>query len=203
MDMDQRIVFWNKAAERILGHRRDEVLGKPCHQVLRGVSVERILVCAPNCTVILGARCGKVAPSRSVFVYSNEGRPKWISISHVLLPLEHFNCSLLLNVFHETTDEMEARRVVQGLERLLSGSSRMSIPPKFSEPRANGTLADLTPRELEVVKLLAEGQGTREIAQSLSIALATARNHIQHVLSKLGAHTRHEVVAVAFRQNLI
>jgi len=48
----------------------------------------------------------------------------------------------------------------------------------------------LTPRELEVLRLLANGRGQDEIAEQLFISLSTAKVHVQHILKKLGAKTR-------------
>jgi len=61
----------------------------------------------------------------------------------------------------------------------------------------------LTERELEVLGLVAEGRGTREIATTLGLSLATVRNHVQHVLRKLDAHSKLEAVAVARRRRLL
>lgn len=61
----------------------------------------------------------------------------------------------------------------------------------------------LTPRELDVLRLLARGLPTPEIASELSISHATARNHIQAVITKLGAHTKLEAVTIAHRENVI
>ena len=51
--------------------------------------------------------------------------------------------------------------------------------------------------------LLAEGLSTREIAQQLFISLNTARNHVQRLIAKLGAHSRLEAVAVARRNGML
>jgi two-component system, NarL family, nitrate/nitrite response regulator NarL len=61
----------------------------------------------------------------------------------------------------------------------------------------------LTERELEVLKLLAEGRSNRAIADALHLSLNTVRNHVQHVLVKLDAHSKHEAVAVARRERLL
>lgn len=61
----------------------------------------------------------------------------------------------------------------------------------------------LTPRELEVVRLLASGVGTREIASKLHISPTTVRNHVQNVLRKLDLHSRIEVVAWARQRHLL
>ncbi len=60
----------------------------------------------------------------------------------------------------------------------------------------------LTPRQREVLALLAEGRSTREIAVELGIAEETARNHIRHLLRRLGARSRLSAVLEAKRLGL-
>lgn len=55
----------------------------------------------------------------------------------------------------------------------------------------------LTSREREVLRLLVAGKSTSELAEALFVAPATARNHIQSIMHKLGAHSRLEAVAIA------
>lgn len=69
-------------------------------------------------------------------------------------------------------------------------------------PRGRGS-SRLTNREAEVLMLLADGVSTREIASRLFISLNTARNHVQRLIAKLGAHSRLEAVAVARRSGLL
>jgi NarL family two-component system response regulator LiaR len=62
---------------------------------------------------------------------------------------------------------------------------------------------DLTEREREVLALLAQGMNNKEIAERLVISISTAKYHVSSVLSKLGAATRTEAVALAFEHNLV
>lgn len=62
---------------------------------------------------------------------------------------------------------------------------------------------DLTPRELQVLQLLAEGLPNRAIAQRLRISEHTVKFHVMMILGKLGAHTRTEAVMRAVRRGLI
>jgi DNA-binding NarL/FixJ family response regulator len=64
------------------------------------------------------------------------------------------------------------------------------------------TRSSLTPRELEVLKLLAEGLGHKKIAQALFITPKTVATHIQRILTKLDVHSRAEAVAYAHRNQL-
>jgi DNA-binding CsgD family transcriptional regulator len=58
----------------------------------------------------------------------------------------------------------------------------------------------LTPTELEVVELVAEGLTNPQIGQRLFISAGTAKIHLQHVFEKLGVHSRSEVAVLAARR---
>jgi DNA-binding NarL/FixJ family response regulator len=64
---------------------------------------------------------------------------------------------------------------------------------------AEQRLAGLTPRELEVLRLLVEGRSNRQIAEQLFISAKTASVHVTNLLSKLGVHSRLEAAAMARR----
>jgi len=67
----------------------------------------------------------------------------------------------------------------------------------------DGFREDLTPRETEVLQLLAEGLANREIAARLNISDHTIKFHIRSILGKLGASTRTQAVTRGFRNGLI
>ncbi len=62
---------------------------------------------------------------------------------------------------------------------------------------------DLTPREIEVLRMLAEGLGNREMASRLGISDHTVKFHVSSILEKLGAATRTEAVTLGIRMGLI
>ena len=70
-------------------------------------------------------------------------------------------------------------------------------------PEAAAQLTMITPRERDVLRLLADGMRNKEIGERLSIAPDTARMHIRNVMKKLDADTRTHAVALALRQSLI
>ncbi len=67
------------------------------------------------------------------------------------------------------------------------------------EVNARGPWEQLTPREVQVLKEIAEGNETPAIAQTLGVSEATVRTHVQHMRQKLGVATRAGIVAKAFR----
>ncbi|MDH4103082.1 MAG: response regulator transcription factor [Thermoleophilia bacterium] len=75
-----------------------------------------------------------------------------------------------------------------------------------SNGHGNGTpgdAANLSPREREILSLLARGKTQRQIAAALVISPKTVATHIQHLLSKLGVHSRAQAVGVAYRLGLV
>ena len=77
---------------------------------------------------------------------------------------------------------------------------RVRLPAEPEEPPLP---SDLTKREHEVLRLLAEGLSQKEIAGSLVISSKTVAAHIQHILGKLGVHSRAQAVAHAYRRGLL
>jgi non-specific serine/threonine protein kinase len=79
-------------------------------------------------------------------------------------------------------------------------------PLRPSVPRAglaHGTPFDLSPRELEVLRLLVAGRTDREIAAALFVGLRTAQWHVANILAKLGVKTRAAAVAVAIATGVV
>ncbi|HEX3226176.1 MAG TPA: response regulator transcription factor [Gaiellaceae bacterium] len=66
--------------------------------------------------------------------------------------------------------------------------------------RGNSSRYQLTPREVEVLELLAHGLSPEEIAARLVISVKTVGTHIEHIFRKLGVRTRAQAVGVAYRE---
>jgi len=75
------------------------------------------------------------------------------------------------------------------------------IPTAAAQPSAG--VDDLTSREIEVLRMLAEGLGNREMASRLGISDHTVKFHISSILDKLGASTRTEAVTLGIRMGII
>jgi len=71
------------------------------------------------------------------------------------------------------------------------------------EQEAGSSLNDLTPRESEVLTLVAEGSTNKEIAETLSISPKTVSRHRENIMGKLNLHSRAELVKYAIRKGII
>jgi two-component system response regulator NreC len=83
-------------------------------------------------------------------------------------------------------------------ELVLSGYRGISGVPK-----KDLLLPNLTPREREVVQLLAEGKSTKEVASHLDLSVKTAETHRSNIMRKLCLHSVSELVLYAVRNNII
>ncbi len=75
--------------------------------------------------------------------------------------------------------------------------------PYARAAREDATAPTLTPRQHEVLELLAEGMSTPELAAALGLAEETVRNHVRQLLHRLGVHSRLAAVAYARRHGLL
>ena len=98
--------------------------------------------------------------------------------------------------------DMLSEEVVRSIRDVHSGGRPM--PSLVSQRLAERmVLTPLTPREIEVLRLLAQGLRNKEIAAALSISDQTAQGHVKSILDKFGVHDRTEAVALAARRGII
>ena len=99
-------------------------------------------------------------------------------------------------------------RVVAAGDALLSPRVTRRLIAEFARlrPTARVTpeaLRELTPREAEVLSLIAGGLSNAEIAERLVVSEETVKTHVSHVLAKLGVRDRAQAVVVAFESGLV
>ena len=101
-------------------------------------------------------------------------------------------------------DLVEACRKAMRGESFLYPSAVTALVRDYVERGGDGEHFDvLTPRELEVLKLIAEAHTSKEIAQQLFISVKTVERHRQNILDKLGMRDRVELTRYAIRRGLI
>lgn len=99
--------------------------------------------------------------------------------------------ALLLGADHCFVEPFDAYELLARMRRLVARSSASSARPL------------LTRREYQILLLLADGRSRLEISRELVISPKTVATHVRHILDKLGARSRAQAIAFAFRARLI
>ena len=187
---DGHIALWNRAAERILGYAARDVLGRPCCDVFVGTDGSGNRLCYRGCHVMNLVKLGDPVQSFDMHTRAKNGRAIWLNISILSAPDEP-DGTRTIHLFRDVTATKELLTLVH---------ERLAGPPPGGAPGSPG--ASLSRRELEVLRLMADGLSTSVAAQRLRVSRATIRNHVQSILTKLGVHSRLEAVAFATKHRL-
>jgi len=108
-----------------------------------------------------------------------------------------------------TSDELiRAVRVVAAGDALLAPSVTRRLIADYAHrqrpaPPIDRALASLTPRELEVLRLIARGQSNAEISETLVVAAQTTKSHVGRILMKLNLRDRAQAVVIAYESGLV
>lgn len=178
-DEEQAIVAWNQGAAELTGISAADAIGRPCWLVLAGRHDSGALMCHKQCSRARLARAGWPVRTESMNIHGPDG-PCRIALDTVAV--NGNGSSLFLHLMHHAPAAVAA--AAQPLHDL-------GRPPR------------LTPRQLEVLRLLGEGSRARTISSKLGLAEATVRNHIRAVLLECGAHSQLEAVFRARSHDLL
>ena len=193
MDMDRRVLFWNRNAKLMLGHEAEDVVGRQCYEVLFGLPEQQWApTCCGGCLTLRLAEEGSLAPVAQVGMQCASGERKRMNVIVLPLPGSLADPPVLVHVFYERT---VGKKVVN--EATATG---LQLPRRDAALRAGNTL---TPRELEVVRLLAAGDDIPAIRERLHLSRHTVLNHIRHARDKLGAPDRLRLVLAAQDRGLV
>jgi PAS domain S-box-containing protein len=202
VDLRQSIISWNAAAEELLGYGEQEVLGHKCGSVL-GICGRPSKDCNLQwCNALSTTILGRLTPRMEVAVRDRAGDLHQLSMGTIAARSTSGDMCIV-HLFHDITSP--DRDAVNDEMRSVS-SVRLSLLTTHSKSRdmdAGRASLQVTHRELEVLRLLAAGLSTRDIAATLSISPITVRNHITKVIEKLDVKTRLQAVVAAARIGLI
>jgi PAS domain S-box-containing protein len=193
-----RIVAWNAGAERLLGHKRDQVLGRLCREIVCGVDSFGNPHCRKLCVPRQMLREKEAIHDFEIDVCRLSGTCIRATLSILIVQGPRASQHQLVHLLKAVPETVAAEPRATPRTGDRQAGAADSAPQAASQ---EGPL--VTPRELEVLLLLAEGAGNLAIAESLFIAEATVRCHVQNILHKTGAHNKLQAVAIARRNQLI
>jgi PAS domain S-box-containing protein len=205
VSLDQRILFFNKAAERILGFQAGDVIGRRCYEVMQGTPAGSLTPeCAEGCPSIRYLRAGLIPATNRLRMLCSSGDRKWVSVTPMVVSGVLRDSPMLVHLFDDNDDPEDFERTqISAREAMTSrGVNILSDYPQ-QPPPPSAEQSILSRRELEVLRLVALGTETPRIATELGISRHTVRNHIRNLRHKLGASTKLDAVVKGIRLGLL
>jgi PAS domain S-box-containing protein len=191
IDQHMRVVYWNLAAEHVFGVDAAAAIGRRCDEIVAGSETSGAALCAPGCRIVGCSRRGHAAETYDLRRTGVDGKPQWLNVSIVVLRGQRRASTLTVHLVRDVTSRRQVEQRAGQVLLSLAGED-IARPPHA-----------LTRREAEVLRMLACGSSNKSIAATLGISATTVRNHIEHVLAKLGVHSKLEAVVAAARERII
>src|SRR3972149_3647040 len=110
---DQRVIFWNSAASRILGYEAKEVVGRFCFDVVAGGDYQGNPFCRRSCPTIQAAIRGKSVPNYDVLSRSKDGRDVWLNMSVLPVSDPAGDGHLAVHLFRDVSKRRRAEILAQ------------------------------------------------------------------------------------------
>ena len=182
VDTGGLITAWNSAATELFGRCEHEVLAVSCHEILQ-CATDNEMFCREQCVVTRVAQDHVPLANFDLRLETRNGK-QWCNLSTLI-------ASDPASGVRQTLFIVRPREMRKRLEQALSEFVKTCSKNGSNAPAIN---VRLTSREIEVLRSLAKGHGTRTIASHLHISSATVNNHIKHILTKFDVHTRLEAI---------
>lgn len=210
---DRRLLYVNPRAEKLLGARSADLLGQRCDRVFAATAQSRAF-CAPECPILRLARAHAEIPSVDLRVARPGSAPPWIRLIAFGFggtPQKDpylVECGLCLETERAVLEFMH--RIAGRSQAGVAGVGGAAAAAGAATAAAAGAAAaapspfrpvcqrvdELSPRLRQILDLLTADHSHEQIAAELRVRPVTVRNHIQHLLTKLGVHSILEAVAL-------
>ncbi len=201
LDPNGVIAAWNKAAEGLFAVHANDAIGKFCSQVLHGVD-ECGRVCGTECVVKEHVLKHDPLSNYDIRVDTPAGQ-HWCNMTVLMASAEGSARGYTLHVARLNDLQKRFENLMRDFVVAETDLPAAKVKELVTIKRSATHMAELSKRETEVLRLLAKGKTTPQIAADLFISQTTVNNHVQHILKKLSAHTRLEAVRRAEQARLI
>ena len=200
VSLNQTIVFWDRKAREMLGYTAERMVGAKCSEIPSGLGRSGLTPeCADFCACMRYARAGVVPPAVELAMRASWGEVKWLDVRPVIVPWLPDVGTVVVYLFRERVTDVAppvGNLVVVVQDDAADPSVLVEVP---DEPHVQ----PLTPREMEVLRLMALGWETEYIAAELGVTLHTVRSHVANLRRKLNAKSRFEAVMTATRLGIL
>ncbi|PYS60099.1 MAG: hypothetical protein DMF74_19625 [Acidobacteria bacterium] len=193
------ISAWNKAAEELFGLSSAEAIGRACYEVVQGTD-EGGIVCSEHCA--RAVETNSPVTNFDVRVQAKIGK-QWSNISILIVTEPGSGVRHAVHIVRRVEKRKRLERIARDFVAHETELERQMEDSTTASNRTGLIKVKLTPRETEILTMLANGVKTDAIAEQLCVSRSTVRNHIKHILAKLNAHNRFEAVHLAERAGLI
>ena len=174
-DEELEILCWNQGAEALTGIPADAAVGRPCWEVIAGYDDLGGIVCHKGCSRARLMREGRCPAEVELHARTRHGRRR---VALEMVAVQTAEGPLFLHLMRDAP------------------APQPRAAPAEPSPR-------LTPRQREILGLLAEGHPVKTVAKRLGLMETTVRNHVQLLFRALGVHTQLEAVARGRAHELI
>ncbi|HMW02120.1 MAG TPA: LuxR C-terminal-related transcriptional regulator [Acidobacteriota bacterium] len=191
-DSNGTIIGWNKGAEALFGISAAEAVGKFCGDMVSGHD-ECGQVCSQECSVQQAVRENRPMSNFDLHIKSQQGY-QWTNTSTLLVSVANSEFPYSVHIFRRIDVRKRLELLIRDFIVAETQLPAEQVTSLISTTRAPAAAIELTDRELQVLKLMARGLPTSQIATTLHISRTTANNHIQHILQKFNVHSRLEAI---------
>lgn len=190
IDKNRDVRFWNKACEDLLGLSSQQAIGQPCAKLLCGEDLRGNKMCGTGCPIAQSADIQTPNSDFDLVLKSEKSKPVMVNIGSYYVSQSEQKNSQEVQVFHS----MRPVNCHQLIQRLANDSC--------AADQGNEKIHKLSKREYEVLRLLAKGSISKNVADQLGISPATVRNHVKSIYAKIEVHNRAEAISYAMRHGI-
>lgn len=171
IDRAHRIVFWNKAAEGLFGLKAEEVLGRPCYEVIGGRAESGAAFCQAGCLDEMLGLERETVSTCNILVTVKTGQEIWLSMSTIMVPSEWRDVCVLVHFFRNISHQKELEHSVQQFFATLEKFSSFRATSPALSPSPSSLLLQLTARERRCSAFSRRVARLRSLPRSSSSAL--------------------------------
>jgi DNA-binding CsgD family transcriptional regulator len=184
---DGNVIYMNERAEKLLDTEARLALGRPCHEIVAGRDPEGKSWCDAYCPLNRKVDAGEEIEPYTLRVGGAGSDEQWLQM--LVIPFENevagekylAHCAFSVNRAH----------LIESYLDRVAARTPVNVERNFDLEKSR-----LSRREREVLELLAVDENLYGIAEKLNVSYYTVRNHVQHILGKMGVHSTLEAVAL-------